>query len=158
MFQRVGEQQNKKKKIFPEYVSLYFLFFLHVFTACTFPCPPAVIMAEGNQPQRKNLAEIALRRNYVALHDALAQPRVAADLAIKLYGGVIITPETRDEILTPGIPCTQQAYSLLRAVESSIKMDHTRFQKFVRMVKKQPVLKPIATQLRQCYSKFKNFI
>ena len=111
-------------------------------------------MAEGNQPQKSNLAAEAFMRHYAALHDALALPDVASMLAIKLYGGAIITPETRDAIQTTGITSAQQASWLLQAVESSIKIDHRRLRKFTRLMRKQSVLSPIATKLRQCYSKF----
>ena len=110
-------------------------------------------MAEGNQPQKRNLAEAAFRKNYAALYDALAQPLVATGLAVKLYSAVIITAETRDAIQTFGIPPAQQASWLLQAVEASIKTDYKRLRKFTRLLKKQPVLEPIAKQLRQCYSK-----
>ena len=111
-------------------------------------------MAQGNQPQKKNLAAEAFRSNYAALHDAIAQPGVASGLATKLYSGAIITAETRDTVLMPAFIPTQQANWLLQAVESSIKIDHTRLRKITRVLKKQPVLEPIAKQLRQCYRKF----
>ena len=115
-----------------------------------------ILMAEGNQPRERNLAAEAFRKNYSALHDALAQPGVAGVLATKLYSGAIITSETRDAVQMSSFTPTQQANCLLQAVESSIKIDHTRLRKFTRVLKKQPVLKPIARQLRQCYSKFLN--
>ena len=111
-------------------------------------------MAQGNQRQRRNLAADVFRRNYTDLHDAVSQHDVASGLAIKLYSGAIITLETRDAVQTPSFTPAQQASFLLRAVESSIKIDHTRLRKFTRVLKKQPVLKPIAEQLRQCYRKF----
>ena len=111
-------------------------------------------MARENQPQKRNLAAEAFRRNYAALQDALAPPDVADVLATKLYGGAIITSETRDAVQTPSFTPIQQANRLLQAVESSIKIDHTRLRKFTRVLKKQPVLEPIAKQLRQCYRKF----
>ena len=113
-------------------------------------------MAQGNRPPKKNLAAEAFRRNYTALHDALAQPDVASGLATKLYGGAIITLETRDAVQMPSFTPMHQTNLLLRAVESSIKIDHTRLRKFTRVLRKQPVLKPIAKQLRQCYRKFLN--
>ena len=111
-------------------------------------------MAQGNQPLKKNLAAEAFRRHYAALHDAIAQPDVASGLAAKLYSGAIIAVETRDAVLMPSFTPTQKADSLLQAVDSSIKIDHTRLRKFTRVLKKQPVLEPIAKQLRQCYRKF----
>ena len=111
---------------------------------------------QGHQPQKRNLAAEAFRRHYAALHSAIAQPDVAGGLATKLYSGAIITLETRDAVQMPSFTPTQQANLLLQAVESSIKIDHTRLRKFTRLLKKQPVLKPIAKQLRQCYSKFLN--
>ena len=111
-------------------------------------------MAQGNQPQKRSLAADAFRSNYAALKDAFAQPGVASGLAAKLYSGAIITVETRDAVLMPSFTPTQQANLLLQAVESSIKIDHTRLRKFTRVLKKQPVLEPIAKQLRQCYRKF----
>ena len=116
----------------------------------------AAIMAEGNQPQKRNLAAEAFKRNSTALHDALAQPDVASGLATKLYNGAIIALETRDAVQMPSFTPAQQANWLLQAVESSIKIDHTRLRKFTRVLRKQPVLKPIAKQLRQCYRKFLN--
>ena len=116
----------------------------------------AAIIAEGKQPQKRNFAAEAFRRNSTALHDALAQPDVASRLATKLYNGAIITVETRDAVQMPSFTPTQQANWLLQAVESSIKIDHTRLRKFTRVLRKQPVLKPIAKQLRQCYRKFLN--
>ena len=110
-------------------------------------------MAERNQPQKRNLAEAAFRKNYAALYDALAQPLVITGLAVKLYSAVIITSETRDAILTSGIPPAQQASLLLQAVEASIKSDYKRLRKFIRVLRKQPVLEPIAKQLRLYYSK-----
>ena len=112
----------------------------------------AILMAQGNQPQKRNLAAEAFRRNYSALHDALAQPDVAGGLATKLSGAV----EIRDAVQMPSFTSTQQANLLLRAVESSIKIDHTRLRKFTRVLRKEPVLEPIAKQLRQCYRKFLN--
>ena len=111
-------------------------------------------MAQGNQSQKKNLATEAFRRNYATLHEALAQPDVASGLAIKLYSGAIITVETRDATQIPSFTPRQQANLLLQAVESSINIDHTRLRKFTRVLKKQPVLEPIAKQLCQCYRKF----
>ena len=111
-------------------------------------------MAQGNQLQKRNLASEAFRKKYDALSDALAQPDVASWLAIKLYTGAIITVETRDAIqMTAGITPAKQASLLLQAVESSIKIDHTRLRKFTRLMKKKPVLEPIARQLHQRYSK-----
>ena len=117
-------------------------------------CAAAIVMAQGNQQQKRNLASEAFRKNYDALNDALAQPDVASGLAIKLYSGAIITVETRDGVQMTGIPPIKQASLLLQAVESSIKIDHTRLRKFTRVLKKKPVLEPIARQLHQCYSKF----
>ena len=117
-------------------------------------CAAAVQMAEGNQPQKSNLAVEALRRNYTALHDALAQPGMASRLVTKLYSGAIITEATRDAVQTTGITPVQQANWLLQAVESSIKMDYRSLRQFTRLLKKQPVLSPIAKELRQCYRKF----
>ena len=111
-------------------------------------------MAEGNQPQKSNLAAEAFMRHYAALHDALAQPGMASRLATKLYDGAIITPETRDAVQTTGITPVQQASRLLQAVETSIRIDYRRLRIFTRLLKKQPVLSPIAKQLRQCYRKF----
>ena len=111
-------------------------------------------MAEGIQPQKGNLAAAALWTNFTALYDALAQPRVATGLAVKLYNGAIITSETRDAIQTPDISPTQRASLLIQAVESSIKIDHGKLRKFTRVLKKQPLLEPVAKQLRQCYSTF----
>ena len=113
-------------------------------------------MAQENQPQKGNLAWEAFRRSYTALHDALAQPDVATGLAIKLYSRAIITPEVRDAVLTASLTPTLQTNLLLRVVESSINFDHTRLRKFTRVLRKQPVLEPIAKQLRQCYRKFLN--
>ena len=109
-----------------------------------------------DEVQKSNLAAEAFRRHYSALHDALALPDVASRLATKLYGGAIITPETRDAVQTTGITPAQQASWLLQAVESSVRIDYRRLRKFVRVLKKQPVLSPIAKQLRQCYRKFLN--
>ena len=114
-------------------------------------------MAETSQPQKGNLAERAFRKKYSALCDALAQPHVATRLANKLYSGEIITAETRDAIQT-ATPPTQQSYLLLQAVEKSIKIDYRRLRKFIRILRKQPVLEPISNQLRQCYSKLYKFI
>ena len=111
-------------------------------------------MAEGNQAQKRNLAAEAFRKSYSALHDALALPDVASRLTTKLYGGAIITLETRDAIQITGITPAQQASRLLQAVESSIRIDYKRLRKFTRLLKKQPVLSPIAEELRQCYRKF----
>ena len=114
-------------------------------------------MMQRDQLQKKNLAAEAFRRHYTDLHDALAQPHMASELARKLYNGLIITLETREAIqFTPGITPSLQADLLLRAVESSITIYHTRLRKFTRTLKKVPVLKPIAKRLRQCYSKFMN--
>ena len=116
------------------------------------------VMVRRNQLQKKNLAAEAFRRHYTDLHDALAQPHMANELARKLYNGSIITSETREAIqFTPGITPRLQADLLLRAVESSITIDHTRLRKFTRVLKKVPVLEPIAKQLRQSYSKFINY-
>ena len=120
------------------------------------PCVAVVLMAEGNQPQKRNLAAQAFMESYSALHDALAQPDLASRFATKLYSGAIITPETRDAVQTTSITPAQQASWLLQAVESSIRIDYTRFRKFTRILKKQSVLKPIAKQLRQRYRKFLN--
>ena len=112
-------------------------------------------MAQGNQLQKRNLASEAFRRNYESLHGALAQPDVASGLAIKLYNGAIITSATREAIQFPAsITPRQQADVLLQAVDSSVKIDHTRLRKFTRVLKKEPVLEPIAKRLRQCYSEF----
>ena len=113
-------------------------------------------MAETSQPQKGNLAERAFRKKYSALCDALAQAHVATRLAMKLYSGAIITAETRDAIQT-ATPPAQQAYLLLQAVETSIKIDYRRLRKFIRILRKQPVLEPISNQLRQCYSKLYKF-
>ena len=113
-------------------------------------------MAQGNQPLKRNLAAEAFRRNCSALHDALVQPDVASGLARKLYNGAIITLETRDAVETPSLTPTQ-ANLLLRAVESSIKTDHTKLQKFTRLLRKRSALKPIAKQLCQCYRKCLKF-
>ena len=115
-------------------------------------------MAQENQPLKENLAAEAFRRNYAALQDALAPPGVASGLAAKLYSGAIITLGTRDAVLMPSFTPTQQANWLLQAVESSIKIDHSRLRKFTRVLRKQPVLVPIAKQLRQCYRKFLNVL
>ena len=115
-------------------------------------------MAQGNQPQKRNLAAEAFKRSYTTLHDALAQPGVAGGLATKLYCGAIIALETRDAVQTPFFTPTQQANWLLQAVECSIKIDHTRLRKLTRVLRKQPVLVPIAKQLRQCYRKFLNVL
>ena len=117
-------------------------------------------MVQRNQRQKRNLAAQAFRRHYLALYDALAQPNVASDweLARKLYNGSVITSETKEAIqLTPGITPRQQADLLLGEVESSINIDHTRLRKFTRVLKKVPVLEPIAKRLRQSYSKFINY-
>ena len=111
-------------------------------------------MDQGNQPQRRNLAAEAFRRNYAALHSALAQPDVASGLATKLYCRAIISLETRDAIQASCFTPTQQANWLLRAVESSIKIDHTRLRKLTLLLRKKPFLEPIAKQLHQCYRKF----
>ena len=118
-----------------------------------------VVMVQRNQLQKKNLAAEAFRRHYYTdLHDALAQPHMANELARKLYNGSIITSETSEAIqFTPGITPRLQADLLLRAVESSITIDHTRLRKFTRVLKKVPVLEPIAKRLRQSYSKFINY-
>ena len=118
------------------------------------------VMVQRNQQQKRNLAAQAFRRHYLALHDALAQTNVASDweLARKLYNGSVITSETKEAIqLTPGITPRQQTDLLLGEVESSINIDHTRLRKFTRVLKKVPVLEPIAKRLRQSYSKFINY-
>ena len=112
----------------------------------------AVFIAEGNQPKKGNCAAAALWTNFTALYDALAQPPVATGLAAKLCKGAIITSETRDVIQTPGMSPAEQTSLLLQAVESSIQIDYTMFRKFIRLLKKLPVLEPIAKQLHHCYS------
>ena len=111
-------------------------------------------MAQGNQPLKRNLAAETFRRNYTSLSDTLAQHDMVGGLARKLYSEAIITSETRDAVQTHIFTPTQQAMWLLQAVESSIKIDHTKLRKFTRVLKKQPVLEPIAKQLHQCYRKF----
>ena len=113
-------------------------------------------MAQGNQPQKTNLAAEAFRRNYAALHSALAQPDVASGLAVTLYSEAIITLRTRDAVQMTSLTPAEQVNRLLRAVESSIDIDYTRLRKFTRVLRKQPVLQPTAKQLRQCYCKFLN--
>ena len=110
-------------------------------------------MAQGNQPQKRNLAAEAFGRHYAALHSALAQPDVATGLAIKLYNGAVITSEIRDVVQMTSFTPKQQADWLLPVVESSIRTDHTRLRRLIKVLRKQPVLKPIAKQLHQCYRK-----
>ena len=121
---------------------------------CIFTYAAAIFLAEGIQPQKGNLAAAALWTNFTALYGALVQPRVAAGLALKLYNGAIITSETRDAVQIPGLSPTQRASLLIQAVESSIKIDHARLRKFTRVLRKQPLLEPVAKQLHQCYSTY----
>ena len=115
-------------------------------------------MAQGNQPQpqKKRLAAEAFRKNYGALCKALVQPDMASSLAVELYSETIITAESRDAVQVPFNTPTRQAILLLQAMEPFIKIDHTKFRKVTRLLKKQPVLEPIAEQLYQCYRKFLN--
>ena len=99
----------------------------------------------------------AFRRKSDVLRNALTEPDAASRLATKLYSGAaIITSETRDVVQMASFTPMQQTSMLLQAVESSIKTDHTRLRRLIRELRKQPVLKPIAKQLRQCYCKFLN--
>ena len=109
-------------------------------------------MAEGSQPRKRNLAGEAFKKNYDALRDALAQSDLASVLATELHSETIIAVHTRDAILA--CSDSSRVFQLLQAVECTIESDHRRLRKFVRVLKKQPDLKPIAKQLRQCYSKF----
>lgn len=108
------------------------------------------------QAQKEKFAAEAFRKKFSDLHDAIGQPHVVSKLASKLYSEEMITPETRDAVQTTGTAPTKQAYWLLRAVESSIKMNHTVLRKFTCVLKKQPALSPIAKRLHQHYSKFLN--
>ncbi len=114
-------------------------------------------MAQGNQPQKRDLAAKAFMRTYAALHNAIAQPDVPNWFAVQLYSDTIITRETRDAVQTSPTPI-QQASLLLQGVESSIKTDYTRLWTVTKLLKKQPVLKPIAKKLLQRYRKFVNVL
>ena len=106
--------------------------------------------------QRNLAADTSFRKNYGSLHSALAQPNVTSGLASKLYEKTIITAETRDAVqFTIGITPSDRAANLLQAVESSIKIDHQRFQQFIRILKNDPTLKLklAAKRLHRCYSK-----
>ena len=92
----------------------------------------------------------AFRINYADLHSALSSPTLPCRLASNLYKSEIITADTRDAVqFTLGISPAQQAAKLLQAVESSIKMDQRRLQQFIRELKKENALKPIALKLCQ---------
>jgi hypothetical protein len=108
-------------------------------------------MAQGNQVQKRNLAAEAFGRHYDTLHSALAQPDVASGLATKFYNGAIITSEIRDVVQMTSFTPKQQADWLLPVVESSIRTDHRKLRRLIKVLRKQPVLKPIAKQLHQCY-------
>ena len=110
-------------------------------------------MAQGNQVQKRNLAAEAFGRHYDTLHSALAQPDVASGLATKFYNGAIITSEIRDVVQMTSFTPKQQADWLLPVVESSIRTDHRKLRRLIKVLRKQPVLKPIAKQLHQCYRK-----
>ena len=111
-----------------------------------------LVMAQKSK--RQLAADTSFQKNYDSLHSALALPNMISGLASKLYEISIITAETRDAVqLTSGITSLYRAATLLQAVESSIKMDHRRFQQFIRILKNNLTLKPTGIQLHQCYSK-----
>ena len=117
-------------------------------------------MDQGNQSQKRNLAATeAFRRNYAALQDALAQPHVASELAIKLCNASIITSDISEAVQsTSGITSRPQAHLLLDAIEASITAGNTRLRKFSRLLRKVAVLEPIAKRLHRCYSKFMTIV
>ena len=97
----------------------------------------------------------AFRELYVTLYDAIAQPNLTHRLAARLYQRLLITRETRDAVHhTTGVSPGQQAALLLRAAEASIQMDHRRLRSFVRVLRRESSLKPVAEALRQRYSEF----
>ncbi len=104
-----------------------------------------------------NLASDAFRKHYDTLYSALAsQPDTVLGLTARLYKRVLITQDTRDCIqLTTGITPGHQASRLLLAVESSIRIDRRNLRQFVRVLKKEPTLKPVANALQQSYSKYR---
>ena len=117
-------------------------------------------MDQGIQSQKRNLAATeAFRRNYAVLWDALVQPHVASELAIKLCNASIITSEISEAVQsTSGINSRPQAHLLLDAIEAAINADHTRLRKFTRLLRQVAVLEPIAKRLHRCYSKFMTIV
>ena len=108
-------------------------------------------MAEKAQ---RNLASVAVREHYDTLHSAISQPTLVIEVASKAYKWVLITRETRDAIqFTTGISPGQRAALLLQAVESAIQIDYRNLRQFVRLLRKEPTLKPIAKALQTSYSK-----
>ena len=110
-------------------------------------------MAQRNQPHKRNFAAEAFRRHHAALHSALAKPDVASRLATRFYNGAIISSETRDVAQMSSFTPKQQADCLLQAVQSSIRTDHTKLRRLTQVLRKLPVLRPIAKQLHQYYRK-----
>ena len=108
--------------------------------------------------KQKKFASLAFRKHYDTLQTAISTPDLVNSLASKLYKRLLITKETRDAVqFTTGISPMDKAAMLLQAVESTIQIDKHCLFRFVRLLKKQPILKPFAEKLRKEYSKWRSY-
>ena len=114
------------------------------------------ILARNEEPKRENLASAAFREQYANFYSSISQPALPEKLATKLYSKAIITREARDSVVSvtgPGVTPAYRASTLLQIVESAIASEYRNLRRFVRIVKREDVLRPLAEKLYHRYSK-----
>ena len=103
---------------------------------------------------RQTFASEAFRRYYDKLQVVISQPNLAFGLASQFYQKKIITRETRDAIqFTTNTTPNNQAALLLQAVEITIHVNPRCLLQFVRILRKETILKEVADALKCYYSK-----
>jgi len=118
---------------------------------CIFP-----ILASSEQPKRENLASTAFREQYADFYSSISQPALPEKLATKLYSKAMITSGARDSVVSvtgPGVTPAYRALTLLQIVETAIASEYKNLRRFVRVVKREDVLRPLAEKLYHRYSK-----
>ena len=104
-------------------------------------------------PGRENLALKAFIKCFNEVHSAIL-PHTKW-LAEKVSAKLIIPKESCDSLLLgPVLHPSQSASILLSLIQSAISKDYRCLRRFVRVLKKQENLKPVAENLIRSYRKF----
>lgn len=96
-----------------------------------------------------------IRQHYNSLHSLLADPSVVSNLIVRLHHNELITYS--DQCLLndyAGRGSSHQATALLTIVMNSVVIHDEYFEKFVKVLKEDPVLCPTAVHLLKSYSRW----
>lgn len=96
-----------------------------------------------------------IKQQYDSLHSLLADPNVVSKLIVRLHHNELITYS--DQCLLDdyaGRGSSHQATALLAIVMNSVVTDDKYFEKFLRVLKEDPVLCPTAVHMFKSYSRW----